>query len=264
MAYRTDLTKTMSRVTDIPLLEVVSRTDKGLVREINEDALMELPEYGIVMVADGMGGYNAGEVASQMAIESIAGELMMQLHGQAPSVVKALLATAVRSANNAIFEAAAQDPELEGMGSTVVVALFGDGRVVFAHVGDSRIYRLQAERLEQLTRDHSMLQGLVDDGIFVSVEEALAAGVSGNVLTRGLGAEAEAEVDCGEVALTGQELFLLCTDGLSNMVSDKEIASVMGSAADDLEGAADRLMSIALANGGTDNISLILARTKPE
>ncbi len=238
-------------------IQIATFSHRGLVREVNEDALATLPEQGAVILADGMGGYNAGEVASRLAVETIGEHLRRAL----PTVNGAsVLAPAVTAANQALLRAVERDPQLQGMATTVVAGLFRDGRLDYAHVGDSRIYRFREGRLEQLTRDHSMIQELVDQGMFQSVEQALEAGVKNNVLMRGLGIEPVVEVDEGVVTVAAGDLFLFCSDGLSNMVGDGEIGEVLGRSSRDLEEAGAELQRLALDNGGLDNVSLVLAR----
>lgn len=235
-------------------IRVASRTDKGVVRKVNEDSIATLPEFGIVVLADGMGGYQAGEVASQIAVETISVNLMVS-----QSIAeKTSLENAVLGANDAIFDAISHSPELEGMGSTVVLGTFGDDAVHYAHVGDSRLYRFREASLSCLTKDHSLIQYLVDDGMFESIEEALEAGVKSNVLTQGLGTSPELEVAVDSQETKAGDWYLFCSDGLSNMVSDKDIESVLIESDQDIEQAADQLLSLALSNGGLDNVSLVL------
>ncbi|MEJ2529081.1 MAG: protein phosphatase 2C domain-containing protein [Gammaproteobacteria bacterium] len=241
-------------------LEIVSRTDVGLKREHNEDRLAVFPDMGLVVLADGMGGYNAGEVASQLVIDAVATELVPLLRKDVESVGPDEVVSAVKKSNLEIFEAVKRNAELDGMGTTIVLAVFRGKDAVFAHVGDSRLYRFRAGRLEPLTSDHSMLQELLNQGMFASEDEAIDAGVPSSVLTRGLGVELDVEVDIREEVLRDGDIFLLCSDGLSGMIPDEAIDSVLGSLPDDLSGAADLLVKLALEGGGKDNISLILAR----
>lgn len=238
-------------------IEVASCTDRGLVREVNEDSVATLPEFGLVILADGMGGYNAGDVASQLAVETIATRLMQfyQSPGSDVSTVPA-----VEAANDAIFESVEQQPKLEGMATTVVLGIFHDGRVRYGHVGDSRIYRFRHGRLVRLTKDHSLAQELVDQGIFSSVDEALAAGVRNNILTRGLGVEPEVEIDEGSELVESGDLYLFCSDGLSNMIPDRQIEQVLRESEGNLPDATGRLLKLALENGGLDNVSAVLVR----
>jgi len=241
-------------------LEIVSRTDVGLKRTHNEDRLAVYPETGLVLLADGMGGYNAGEVASQLVIDTIAAQLLSILEVEGRTVGPKEIASSVKMSNLAIFDAVERNAELNGMGTTIVLAVFLEGRVVFAHVGDSRLYRYREGDSELLTSDHSMIQELMVQGMFTTEDEAIDAGVPSSVLTRGLGVDLDVEVDMGEEELMDDDIFLLCSDGLSGMIPDEAISSVLGSLTDDLSGAADLLIKLALENGGKDNISLILAR----
>lgn len=236
---------------------MVSRTDKGLVREINEDSLALFPEHGLALLADGMGGHKAGEVASQLVIKAIAEQLTEQ---SASPLSGRKIAQTVEDANGILLDTVSRRPELEGMATTVVLALLSGDHLIHAHVGDSRLYRLRGSQLQQLTSDHSMAQEMIDQGVFESMEEALGAGVPPSVLTRGLGIEDKVSVDIGEVAVRSGDVFLLCSDGLSGMVSDEAMVTAINSAGNDLDQAADRLVELALGNGGVDNISLILMR----
>jgi protein phosphatase len=146
------------------------------------------------------------------------------------------------------------------MATTLVLAQLSGDRLFHAHVGDSRLYLIRGSQIEQLTSDHSMAQEMIDQGVFVSMEEALSAGVPPSVLTRGLGIEEQVVVDVGEMVVNAGDLFLLCSDGLSGMVSDQAILEAIDSSENNLAQAADRLMELALESGGVDNISLILMR----
>jgi protein phosphatase len=239
-------------------ISTVTRSDKGWVREINEDNVAVLEEHGLVVLADGMGGYNAGEVASQLAVETITAELLPLYTGENAEPSERDIRAAVEVANAAIRAAVQSEPAYEGMATTLVMALFCDQRVHYGHVGDSRLYRLRKGRLEQLTRDHSMVQALVDEGMFNSIAEALDAGVKGNILLRGLGIQETVEVDVASAAVEADDLYLVCSDGLSNMVSDQEMLGILLEADGDIEQAASRLLQTALDNGGLDNVSLAL------
>jgi PPM family protein phosphatase len=243
-------------------MEIASRTDKGLVRSINEDSIVVVPDHGLAVLADGMGGLNAGEVASHLAVESVAKDLLRRMQRGEEPMNGAVLGEAVRAANQAILRAMEEDPSCAGMATTIAVLLLRGNQVHFAHLGDSRIYRVTPERIECVTTDHSMIQELVDQGLFFSLEEARNAGVPNNVLTRGLGVEEEVQVDIGEARVVPADVYLLCSDGLTNMVSDEEIRQTLQEAGGDLNRAADRLVQMALQAGGLDNVSLILARPR--
>ncbi len=143
-------------------IEIASHSDKGLVRDINEDTVAAIAEYGLVIVADGMGGYNAGEVASQLAVDTVSSVLLPMLK----TADHAPLKDAVCAANETIHTTIERSPQFEGMGTTIVLGVFGDDRIQYAHVGDSRLYRYRSGRLDCLTKDHSVIQQMVDDGFF--------------------------------------------------------------------------------------------------
>jgi len=238
-------------------IKVASRSDKGLVRQTNEDAIATLPEFGLVVLADGMGGYNAGNVASQLAVETAASNLLAAIHS---SQWQPSPSEAVAAANGAIFDAVDQEPGLEGMATTLVLGLFYDGHFRYGHVGDSRIYRFRNNTLEQLTKDHSMIQELVDQGLFESIEAALDAGVKNNILTRGVGIDPEVEVDVGNQEARQGDIYLFCSDGLSNMIHDPVMEQVLRDVDGDLNTASERLIGLALENGGLDNVSVVLVQ----
>jgi len=239
-------------------IQIVSLSHRGRVRDINEDAVATLPEQGAVILADGMGGYNAGEVASRLAVDTIGSYIR---DDALPQARQPILVPAVTAANQALFRAVEVSPELEGMATTVVAGLFLEGRLYYAHVGDSRIYRIRDGRMNQLTRDHSMIQELVDQGMFESVDEARAAGVKNNVLMRGLGIEPLVQVDEAVIDVQAGDLFLFCSDGLSNMVSEQEMAGIFAVTEMDIQQTGEQLLQRALENGGLDNVSLVLVRS---
>ncbi|MCC4117871.1 protein phosphatase 2C domain-containing protein [Aromatoleum toluclasticum] len=253
----------MSAVSPIRI-EFCARSDVGRVRKRNEDSLAVDERRGWAVLADGMGGYRGGDVASRVAVEvtlqRLARELVAPDDGE-PGRVAAVLEAAVHDANAEIRAAAGRDPDLSGMGSTLVVAAFLADCVVTAHVGDSRMYRLRGGVLEQLTRDHTMLQELVDAGI-LAPEEAGHSKFRG-LLTRGLGVLPLVLPEPGSHSARPDDVFLLCSDGLTDMLDDDAIAAVLQpvtSREARLEEAADRLVALANARGGRDNISVILAR----
>src|SRR5579871_3162110 len=200
-------------------LRFVGLTDTGKVREHNEDTIAFDSDIGLMVLADGMGGYNAGEVASGIAVKTIVGLVResieredLRVHDAAAGLTRAsiILRDAIVRANKIIFQTARSQPQCEGMGTTVVGALFFDNRVSIAHVGDSRLYRLRSNGLEQLTMDHSLLQELVDRG-FYSAEEAQRA-ANKNYVTRALGVEPSVDVEVQEISVSKGEVFILCSD----------------------------------------------------
>ncbi len=247
-------------------IRVVSATDTGRVREHNEDAAAADMDLGLIVLADGMGGYNAGEVASELAIKTIInltregldpetrGEIDEQSGLMRQSIV---LRNAVSRANKIIWQTAQSQPQCKGMGTTVVACLFHNDRISIAHVGDSRLYRLRDDQFEQLTLDHSLLQELVDRG-FYSQEEAQRS-TNRNYVTRALGVEAAVEVEVQEEPVREGDLFVLCSDGLTDMVEDEDIHLTINTFNANLKTVAEQLVELANQNGGRDNITVSMA-----
>jgi protein phosphatase len=236
-------------------------TDAGRVRANNEDAIAFDASLGLAILADGMGGYNGGEVASGMAIallQASFGRWLAHAGPQAHSrAIKRALQTGTDEANGAILEAGIANLQLQGMGTTLVVAAFGPQRAVIGHIGDSRCYRLRDGRLELLTRDHSLLQEQLDAGL-ITPEQA-AQSPHRNLVTRALGIERSVELEMHDHEVQADDLYLLCSDGLSEMVSDGEICSLLLQNCD-VSQKALLLVAAANDNGGRDNISVVLAR----
>jgi protein phosphatase len=243
-------------------LIAATRCHTGLVRRHNQDQVAFDLDHGATVLADGMGGHRAGDVASRVATERALAELVVAQRESVADTMAGLLriGQAVEAANEAILDTCAAQPELHGMGTTLVVAAFRDRRVFYAHVGDSRLYRVRFGRIRRLTRDHSLIQRVVDDGVFLNRDAAREAGIRDNVLTRSLGLQRQAEVDVGNSALEPGDTYLICSDGLHGAVTDVEIARLLRDPDGDLESQAEALLDAALAAGGSDNISLILAR----
>jgi protein phosphatase len=208
-----------------------------------------------------MGGYNAGEVASGMATTFIKSELGRWLaqagrHANAREVRRAM-EICVDNANRSIFNAANSNPQYSGMGTTLVVGVFQDGRLMLGHIGDSRCYRLRANVLEQITKDHSLLQEQMDAGL-ITPEQA-ATSTNKNLVTRALGVEDAVLLEVNEHKVDPGDLYLMCSDGLSDMLDDEAIAQILASEAS-LEQKSVQLIDAANANGGRDNISVLLAQ----
>ncbi len=247
-------------------LEIVSQTHSGMVRSHNEDSVAYDVNCGLVVLADGMGGYNAGEVASGITISVIATEIKQHLAGMHPEqkgldgeeLGVTLLRDNVRKANAAIYNTAQSQPQYAGMGTTVVAGLFFDNCVAVAHVGDSRMYRLRGESFEAITRDHSLLQEQIDGGL-ISKEDARQS-KNKNLVTRAVGIDAEVvpEVRVYEVQIG--DVYLLCSDGLNDMVEDEDIGSTLAMLKANLPLAATQLIEMANDNGGRDNVSVILVK----
>jgi protein phosphatase len=249
----------------VPALTYAAVSNTGRVRHNNQDAFRIDVAHGVMIVADGMGGHKGGEVASRVAADAVLRGLVANGDpaGGEPSAMLGRLGRLVEEANAALFRAVAVAPELDGMGTTLVAAVFRNGHVYHAHVGDSRLYRWRGGLLEPLTRDHSLVQTLLDRGVFETREQARAAGVGNNILTRGLGVEQKVDVELGSRPLEPGDLYLLCSDGLSGMVDDATIAEVLAERGDDLDHAADELLRLALDAGGVDNVTLVLVRPAP-
>ena len=234
-------------------MEIVARSDTGKVRQNNEDAFAYDPEQAVAVLADGMGGLAAGEVASQVAVTTILENLQ-----RAKSYSEPLLKSAVESANAAVRQAAVK--ACVDMGTTVVVWLLTAQRQCFvANVGDSRVYRIRAGKLRRLTTDHSMVQQMVEDGILNPAEAQTSS--HRNVITRALGLDDHVEVDVHSWVTAPGDLYLLCSDGLTDMIDDAKIAQVIEAGANEVLGTmADALILSANEAGGHDNVSVLLIR----
>jgi protein phosphatase len=248
-------------------LEIASCTDAGIVRSHNEDSIAADASKGLVVLADGMGGYNAGEVASGMATTVITTELQHLLeeqpaHERDPSSgrprAEMLLREQIAKANASIYQAAQSQPQYAGMGTTLVAALLHDNKITVAHIGDSRLYRLRGEDFTQVTRDHSLLQEQIDSGM-ITPEQAKYS-QNKNLVTRALGIDATVEPELHEYDTQVGDIYLLCSDGLNDMVSDEDMGMTLQTLAANLQLAAQQLVQMANDNGGRDNVSVILVR----
>jgi len=242
-------------------------TDMGRVRTNNEDAVGEDPDIGLLILADGMGGYNAGEIASGIAIATVLDVVRREWKELRRGEVDAdsgysmealMLKRAVENAHTTIFQVSQSQPQCAGMGTTIVTCVLHDDRVSIAYVGDSRLYRFREGQLEQITRDHSLIEDLVARGHY-SREDA-AKLVRKNIVTRALGVETEVAVDLIEDTVEVGDLLLVCSDGLTDMVSDEKISLTLGRLADNLDSAAEELVRLTNEAGGKDNVSVVLAR----
>ncbi|MBI1891628.1 MAG: Stp1/IreP family PP2C-type Ser/Thr phosphatase [Burkholderiales bacterium] len=247
------------------VLELAAKTDTGQVRSHNEDFIAINSELGFVILADGMGGYSAGEVASSIATTVVQETLEEQLPlhfkekmSNRSKQLQQLVLEAVDRANGSIMEAARNEPQFSGMGTTVVVGLFHHDTVTFAHVGDSRAYRFRQGALEQITRDHSLLQEQIDAGLITP--EAAQNSPNKNLITRAVGVDYEIEIEIHDHAVKPGDIYLLCSDGLSDMLTDPEIAAILGNPKMNLDAACAALIEGANKHGGKDNISAILAK----
>jgi serine/threonine protein phosphatase PrpC len=242
-------------------IELHAAVDPGRARSNNEDSVATDDGVALAVLADGMGGYNAGEVASNMATSFIRTELgrwLREASRQASDAeVRRAMDICVDNANRAIFNAANSNPQYAGMGTTLVVAVFRDNRVLLGHVGDSRCYRLRGGRLQQITRDHSLLQEQIDAGLITPEQAAFSA--NKNLVTRAVGVEDTVLLETHQHDVEAGDLYLMCSDGLSDMLDDAGIAQVL-LAHDSLETTSRALIDAANDAGGKDNISVILVR----
>jgi protein phosphatase len=241
-------------------IDIAMRTDRGVVREHNEDAVGGDPGAGLLILADGMGGANAGEVASQLAVDMLVGQLVPMDDAETNPPGSETILQAMNGVNQAILELSQKVPEYQGMGTTLVVGQFHDQTLTYAHVGDSRLYRWREGELTRLTTDHTLIQEMVDMGDFATLEEARLAGVPPNVLTRAFGAEPEVMADLAVSDIALEDLYLFCSDGLTAMLSEQEIGAILEQPFDDLMEQTDELIELACERGGIDNISVILVR----
>lgn len=257
------------KITEV--LEIISQTHPGMVRSHNEDSIADNPACGLVVLADGMGGYNAGEVASGIAVSVTATEVSHRLQNASPierdaetgeELAVLLLRENIQKANSSIFNAAQSQPQYAGMGTTIVAGLFYDNRVAVGHVGDSRMYRLRGEVLEVITRDHSLLQEQIDSGM-ISVADARLS-KNKNLVTRAVGIDAELEPEIHVHDVLKGDIYLLCSDGLNDMVEDDDIQATLYAMQGNLVMAAEQLIQAANDNGGRDNVSVILIKVKDD
>jgi len=248
-------------------LQIVSITDPGRVRGHNEDCVESRPELGIVVLADGMGGYNAGEVASGMATSLIASglsqawtkDVLKKLdRAAAMSLSQSILQVQVGQANTAIYQAAQKDPQCAGMGTTLVACLYYDNFLTVGHIGDSRLYRMRNDALEQITRDHSLLQEQIDSGL-ITKEDARSSH-NKNLVTRALGIDPDVEAEIHSYDVQEGDIFLLCSDGLNDMIEDDEIQMTLIALRSNLDLTAQQLIQAANDAGGRDNVSVMLVK----
>lgn len=248
-------------------LEIASATDTGVVRSFNEDSIAFERELGLLVLADGMGGYKAGDVASAMATGLVVDQIKQKLHNQpTPHLPKngeltrtsLAVKSAIERSNQVIFHTAQTDEKYHGMGTTIAMILFQETWATIAHVGDSRLYRLRNGILKLLTHDHSLLHDQVAQGM-ITTEEARYSH-NRNLVTRALGAQADIEVDVRQIDVLPGDIYLLCSDGLNDMVDDDDIALAMNELQVNLPLTASHLVQMANDNGGHDNVSVLIAK----
>lgn len=255
-------------------IEFVAQTDVGQVREHNEDYISCAENLGVSVLADGMGGLNAGEIASSMSVHLLMEELTAYREGKSNIMSELpeesmdlpmdsrVVKHAIEKANNAVFHVSQTQPQCRGMGTTIVVSLFYDNKLSVGHIGDSRMYRFRDDQLEQITKDHSFVQELIDKGLYTK-EEARESNKK-NVVTRALGVAPSVEVEVNEYKVKPGDVYLMCSDGLTDLVTDADIETSLRELGGNLGEVANHLVNVANASGGKDNISIVLARvSKP-
>jgi serine/threonine protein phosphatase PrpC len=252
-------------------IEIVCQTDVGQVRDHNEDYVSSDDRIGLAVLADGMGGLNAGEVASSMTVHLLMDEMRAYAEGESdieddltetggvPLKVQ-IVRKAIEKANSSVFHVSQTQPHCEGMGTTIVVSMFYDNKIVIGHIGDSRVYRFRDNRLEQVTKDHSFVQELIDKGLYTK-DEARASSKK-NVVTRALGVAPQVEPEVHEYKVKQGDVFLMCSDGLTDLVGDSDIEKTFVELGSNLNITAGHLIELANASGGKDNISVVLMRIK--
>jgi protein phosphatase len=250
------------------VLDIVAQTDVGKVRSNNEDSVLVNAARGIVALADGMGGYNAGEVASSMATSMMGQWLENSIVKReaggtlaaALSSTHAALDSGIAETNRAIFLAAQSQAQYAGMGTTLVIGIFQGDTLTVAHIGDSRAYRLRDNELIQITRDHSWLEEKIASGLLTREQAQLSR--NKNLVTRAVGIDAQVTAEIHDFKVMTGDVYLFCSDGLTDMVSDKEIGMTLNALSANLNLCALQLIQLANDNGGRDNVSVILVKVK--
>lgn len=252
-------------------ITILGLSDTGIVRSKNEDAIGYDSALGLVVLADGMGGHRGGEIASSMTVDTVINRLQQSLpeinSGEVDetsgfSRESICIQDAVVEANSQVYQASEANPEHKGMGTTIVVLQFYNNSFSLAHIGDSRCYRMRSDKFEQITKDHSLLQELIDRG-FYTPEEARKS-MNKNLVTRALGIDPIVMPDIQEDIVLKNDIYLLCSDGLTDLVEDKDIYLTIKQFSANLEEAAKQLITKANQNGGKDNISVMLCRIEDD
>lgn len=243
-------------------ISAVGLSDIGLVRQNNEDVWAELPDIGFFVLADGMGGHQAGEVAAREAVKTLSRSIKKKVSSaQRPSLsdFSSLLYRAIVNVNRHVHKMGCSKSEWRGMGTTLCCLLFHSQGVVFAHVGDSRIYRLRGKRFEQMTKDHSLLSELVEQGQIE--EDEASAFLYKNIITKAIGTEPNVDPEVETKKIRSGDLFLICSDGLSDLLTSEEISAVLDKAPS-LKKAAETLIMRANDRGGRDNITVVIIKVE--
>jgi serine/threonine protein phosphatase PrpC len=237
-------------------------SDVGLVRQNNEDTWAQIPELGFYILADGMGGHQAGEVASREAVESLSSDLQKAFRGASKSLNESLetIKECIIDVNTHVFKLGRASSKLKGMGTTLCLLHVHEEGVIYAHIGDSRIYRLREEKLELLTKDHSLLRELMDLGQIS--EQQSGEFYYKNIITKALGTEPHVEPSIEATELVPLDLYILCSDGLSDLLSLSEMEAILNRIKN-LSEAADALVALSKMKGGHDNVTLLLVQIVP-
>ena len=251
-------------------IEYAGLTHVGMKRNHNEDSFLLVPEANLFIVADGMGGHSSGEIASKIAVEEIAEFFRMTERDEeatwpfkmdrAKSYHENRMCVAVKLSNSRIVEAAVAEPKYKGMGTTVVAIAFRGSSAYIGHVGDSRVYRLREGNLTQVTEDHSLLNDYIKAKKLTP--EEIEAFPHKNVIVRALGMKETVDVDVLKDDPREEDVYIMCSDGLSGMVPDEQIKEIVSTSLDDLNVAAERLIEAANAAGGTDNVTVVVNRLR--
>lgn len=240
-------------------IKACGRSHKGLVRQNNEDVWGEVSHASFYVLADGMGGHQAGEIAAREAVQTLCKliEEKKHLSPVQPSLasIRKEIRHAIELANFHVYKMGRNNPDLKGMGTTVCCLQFNDNGIIYGHVGDSRIYRFRKAKLEQLTRDDSLLRELIDQGHLS--ESQASEFLYKNIITKAIGAEASIEPCVHYEDVAEGDIYLMCTDGLTDMLSDKDIAKVLGKMSS-VEDGVDKLINEAISRGGHDNVTVVM------
>jgi protein phosphatase len=240
-------------------IEYCFRSDRGKVRTSNEDSCVANLNNKIFLVADGMGGHAAGEIASQIAASAVEAVLSA---GEPNPDMEALLQIAVKTANTSVYETQRLKPECRGMGSTLTALTFQDNRYYVAHVGDSRAYLFRDGSLIQLTRDHSLVWPLFESGALA--KDDISRHPQKNLITRSIGTHSDVEADLKNGDALEGDIFLLCSDGLTDVLSDQDILHILSTGKGNVRDLCEALVSGANAGGGPDNVTVVLVRLAPD
>lgn len=243
-------------------ISAIGGSDIGRVRQNNEDIWAQLPEIGFFILADGMGGHQAGEVAAREAVSSLCRVIKKKLSAEEAlslSDTKELMRRAIRNVNSTIHKMSKMSADLRGMGTTLCCLLFHRDGLIIAHVGDSRIYQFRNQKLRQLTKDHSLLRELVEQG---HIDEQQADDfLYKNIITKAIGTESKVEPSVEQQSISNNDIYMMCSDGLSDLLTHREIEEILNSHAA-IDDAAQTFISEANKKGGSDNITVVIVKVE--